>query len=280
MPAEFSSAWLGRGVPLARRMSASDSSLPTLRRRAIAGPRPTTPLAWLGQQESRLDADSRPGYLPSSSGAGLINSGKRVTVETRDEVLLQRATAGDETALTALLECHGAEVRAQLQRSYRGRLKGQVDLDDVMQVTYLEAFLSIREFAPARANAFRAWLRRIAENNLRDALRKFASNRSRAAPIPSWEDSCRALLEPPAGTSTPSRTVGKAEVQRLLKTALQQLPADYERVLRLHDLEGHSGPDVARLIGRSHGAVKMLIARARDRLRATLGSSSKFFSDA
>ncbi len=198
-----------------------------------------------------------------------------------DEQLVPRAVAGDEAALTALLECNGAQVRSALQRSYHSRLKGQVELDDVMQVTYLEAYLSIRDFVPAGPQAFRAWLRRIAENNLRDAIRKSdATQRRRAGgPSPSWEETCRALVEQLAGGSTPSRVAARDEARRLLEAALRQLPTDYERVLRLYDLEGHSGPEVARLIGRSHGAVKMLVARARERLRELLGSGSKFFSD-
>ncbi len=199
---------------------------------------------------------------------------------TPDEQLVPRAVAGDEAALTALLECNGAQVRSALERSYHSRLKGQVELDDVMQVTYLEAYLGIRDFVPAGPQAFRAWLRRIAENNLRDAIRKSdATQRRRAGDeSPPWEESCRALVEQLAGSSTPSRVAGRDEAKRLLEAALRQLPADYERVLRLYDLEGHSGPEVARLIGRSHGAVKMLIARARERLRELLGSGSKFFS--
>lgn len=197
-----------------------------------------------------------------------------------DEQLVPRAVAGDEAALTALLECNGAQVRSALQRSYHRRLKGQVELDDVMQVTYLEAYLCIRDFVPAGPKAFHAWLARIAENNLRDAIRKSDATQRRRAdgPPPPWEESCRALVEARAGSSTPSRVAAQDEAQRLLEAALRQLPADYERVLRLYDLEGHSGPEVARLIGRSHGAIKMLIARARERLRELLGSGSKFFS--
>ena len=56
------------------------------------------------------------------------------------------------------------------------------------------------------------------------------------------------------------------------------MPEDYERVLRLHELRGHSIRETADQIGRSEGAVKMLLARARDRLRESLGSASRFFS--
>lgn len=44
-----------------------------------------------------------------------------------------------------------------------------LSIEDVMQVTYIEVFLHIHEFQPRGDGAFHAWLRRIAENNLRDA---------------------------------------------------------------------------------------------------------------
>jgi RNA polymerase sigma-70 factor (ECF subfamily) len=177
------------------------------------------------------------------------------------------------------LERHGPQIRAMLERSYRNRLCGEVDLDDVMQVTYLEAFMHIADFVPAGPHAFGAWLGRIGENNLRDAIRKSdAASRPTAGSATTWEDSCQMLIEQLGTNGTPSRAAGTDEAKRLIEAALQRLPADYERVLRLCDLEGHSGPEAARQIGRSHGAVKMLLARARDRLAALLGSGSRFFS--
>ena len=197
-----------------------------------------------------------------------------------DDQLVSRAVAGDEGALTALLHDHGAQVRCVLERSYRRWLAGQIDLDDVMQITYLEAFLRIGNFVPGAADGFRRWLQRIGENNVRDAIRRFDARARRpgGAPSPACGDYCCTLLELVAGSGTPSRAAGRDEVRRLLESAMGQLPEDYERVLRLHDLEGRSGPEVARLIGRSHGAVKMLLARARDRLTELLGSGSNFLS--
>jgi RNA polymerase sigma-70 factor (ECF subfamily) len=192
---------------------------------------------------------------------------------------VSRAVAGDEAALAGLLETHGARVRAALGRSYHRRLRGQVELDDVMQVTYLEAFLRIGDFVPAGAGAFGAWLGRIAENNLRDAIRKSdRAERARSLSAPCAGGESRAEVSLMAPTCTPSRDAGRGEARQLLEAALRLLPEDYERVLRLYDLEGRSGPEVALAIGRSHGAVKMLVARARDRLTELLGSGSKYLS--
>ncbi len=197
-----------------------------------------------------------------------------------NDELVSRAVAGDEAALTGLLETHGLEVRIALERSYHRRLKGEVDLDDVMQVTYLEAFLRIRDFVPVGPQAFRSWLKRIAENNIRDAIRKTngVGHPRRVGISASDVTSGCGGVDPVACTGSPSRSAGRDDASRLLEDALQQLPDDYERVIRLYDLKGLSGPEVARVMGRSHGAVKMLAARARDRLGELLGSGSKYFS--
>lgn len=182
-----------------------------------------------------------------------------------DESLIQAAKAGDEDALTALLERYGIVVRQGLRINPHGG--GQVDLDDVMQVTYVEAFLGIRGFQPNGPGSFLAWLRRIAENNLRDALRKLdreERNLPRATPD---ADSYTTLVARLSGTSTtPSQAARRREIQDIVEACLRNLPPDYEKVLRLYELEGLSGPEVAAAMGRTHGAVRMLLARAREHL--------------
>jgi len=81
-----------------------------------------------------------------------------------------------------------------------------------------------------------------------------------------------------ATSSTPSRVVARQEAKTILQRAIKELPPDYAEVVRLHDLEGHSGPEVAAAMDRSRGAIFMLLTRAHDRPRETLGSESRFFS--
>ena len=196
-----------------------------------------------------------------------------------DDELVAKASQGDAAALRALLERHGLAIGQELEISPKWR--GVVDADDVMQVTYLEAFLRILDFHPTRAGGFKAWLRRIAENNLRDAIKslerqKRPQNRVYGTPT---EDSYRDLLvQFAADSTTPSRTAAVHELQEIVEAALDELPVDYRKVLRLYELEGRSVRDVAAAMERSQGGVKMLLARARDRLREVLGSGSKFFS--
>ena len=203
-------------------------------------------------------------------------------VNVQPDQLIDAAVGGDEDALSALLERHGPAIGRGLSISSKWR--GLVEPDDVMQVTYLEAFLRIRDFKPTSPDGFSHWLRRIADNNLRDAIRDLEADARRRTPRPTFEpgssDSYVALLDQIAGTTTaPSRAAGRKEIQQIVEDALRKLPPDYERVLRLSELEGKSGLEVATIMERSHGAVRMLLARAKDRLHELLGSSGAFFSD-
>ncbi len=201
-----------------------------------------------------------------------------------DGELVERAARGDASALRTLLGRHGPEVGQSLAGNIARQWQAVLDVDDVMQVTYLEAFLQIDRLTARDAASFTRWLRRIAENNLRDAVRELGRRKRphpgmRVAP-PAGEDSHVALLELlGATTTTASRHAARREGANILSSALDDLPADYRTAVRLYDLEGRSIVDVASAMDRSVGAVHMLRARAHDRLKAMLGSPARFFSD-
>ena len=198
-----------------------------------------------------------------------------MTAEQREWVA--RAVVGDKDALGELLEAFGPDVEAGLRIGSTWR--GLLDAADVMQVTYLEAFTQIRCFDAERAEAFPNWLRRIAENNLRDAIRSLEARKN---PSPRMQldayggDSCVALLDTlTGGTGTPSQVARGAEAGQRLRDALRTLPPDYARTVELYDLEGRPVEEVAAALGRSSGAVYMLRMRAHERLRDVLGSASQ-----
>lgn len=194
---------------------------------------------------------------------------------------LRKAVDGDFDALTDLLRLHGPTVERTLRidKAWRAYL----DPADVMQVTYIEAFRHIREFDAARADRFESWLRQMAENNLRDAIRgltrakRGGANAGRAG-VTDPDGNADIAAQLVATLSTPSRAVRRAEHGDQLAKALDRLPPDYARVVRLMDLESRPVGEVAAELGRSAGAVHMLRARAYDRLRELLGPPSAFLT--
>ncbi|GJM25816.1 MAG: RNA polymerase sigma factor RpoE [Phycisphaerae bacterium] len=198
----------------------------------------------------------------------------------QDRTTIQKAIDGDTKAISELLGRHGPTVERTLRIG--ATWQSMIEPADVMQVTYLEAFLRIKTFDLERASSFEAWLRRIAENNLRDAIKglsrkKQPQPRDRIKPG-GYEDSLVGLYEMfSASISTPSQKVGRSELCKVVEAAIDALPERYAKVIRLYDLEGRPIEEVAAELERSTGAVHMLRARAQDRLREILGAPSIFF---
>ena len=199
-----------------------------------------------------------------------------------EENLIDAAVAGDGIALTELLRRYGPDVRQRLHVSQVWR--AALDPADVMQVTYLEAFLRIQQLRARTPQGFLAWLTQLATNNLRDAIKGLERQKRpdprRRAVSPASDDSYTALLDAVGSpTRTASQIMMRGEAQRLLQAALARLPESYRRVIQLYDLEGQPVGDVATALGRTPGAVYMLRARAHECLRELLGSQSKYFTD-
>lgn len=200
---------------------------------------------------------------------------------TPDETLaarLHRLRQGDLDALGDLMVACGSTVRRALTQRIPDRFRAVLDEDDVLQVTYLEAFLRAVDFAGDSEAAFVSWLRSIAEHNLVDAIKELSRGkrpdplRRIDAPIGSASDPAgRLVAELLASSTTPSRELAHREAVEGLHRALDGLPADYAAALRLYDLEELPMEVVAARMGRSPGAIHMLRLRARERLLGCLG---------
>lgn len=190
-----------------------------------------------------------------------------------DDQRVARAIAGDLDELEALVR----EASPMLRQSLRvdARWSRSFDVEDVIQVTLLEAFMRIRSLDNATVRGFHAWLRRIADHNLTDAIRALQSGRrpdaSRRVTRGPEGESARTLLLRVAGTeATAGGQAAIAEQVQRMQQAIARLPKSYRNVIRLVDLEQRSFADAAAELERSVGAVHMLRSRAHDRLRELL----------
>lgn len=199
------------------------------------------------------------------------------------DALLGRAQAGDLDSLVQLLEELGAAVRAIIEPKIGRKHRSVLSVDDVMQVTYMEAIARFESFSGGGARGFQAWLTRIAENNLIDAVRGLDAakrpNASKRVGGGNQDDSMIAMVEAIGVTvTTPSVVAAKGEVVCCIRKALDQLPDDYARVITMYDLQSRTIEEVVQELGRSKGAIYMLRARAHEHLREVLGSETRFFT--
>lgn len=188
--------------------------------------------------------------------------------------LVQRAVAGDGDALERLLRDSADELRRSVRIDARWRRS--IEFEDILQVTSMEAFLRVTSLTEPTRAAFSAWLRRIAQNNLLDAVRsldrkKRPDVRDRVTHGPDGQ-SARTLLVAIAGdqATAGSQAALSEEIERM-RNALAGMPRSYRDVLERVDLGGETVREVAEDSGRSVGAVHMLRARALERLRELMG---------
>jgi RNA polymerase sigma-70 factor (ECF subfamily) len=125
------------------------------------------------------------------------------------------------------------------------------DAEDVTERTFLAALGAIDRFRDEGAT-FRAWLFRIAHNELANALR--ARSRQRTT-------SLEAVIEP-AVDDDPAGILGLAEESRRLRRALASLSGDRRHVVVLRFVDGLSAREIGAVLGRSEGAVRVLQHRA------------------
>lgn len=171
------------------------------------------------------------------------------------------AARGDRAAFTALMTA----TKADLHRFVRRYVGDDDEAYDLLQETYASAWLAIRRYDPSRP--FPTWLRSIAVNKCRDWGRKRTVRRivRGAMGLDAPEAMC-------VGDDAPDAEDRLDDRRRLdaLNRALADLPDALKAPLLLSALEGRSHAEVAEILGVTPKAVETRIARARQKLAATL----------
>ncbi len=170
--------------------------------------------------------------------------------EERDWV--ERAVQGDAEAIASLYRRYAPAIWRYLYY----RLGDHEAADDLTSEVFLRVLRSLPRYRQ-RGRPFSAWLYRIAGARLVDHYRR------RRPTVP---------LEPEtrAGRRGPEQEAERRLAAEELRQAMGQLKPAYQQVLFLRFVEGVSHAEVARLLERSEGAVRVLQFRALRALRQIL----------
>jgi len=125
--------------------------------------------------------------------------------------------------------------------------------EDAVQTAFLELVRANR--AGRQPDNVRAWLYRVCGNELRGAAR-----RRRVA------DRWRSLIGRRADIDPPEVAVLGRERRDDVAVVLASLPFNQRRAFLL-SVDGFSGPEIARILGRSDAATRILLFRARSAIR-------------
>ena len=190
-----------------------------------------------------------------------------------ETVLLSRLRAGDETAFETLAAQHDGALR-RVARSY---LRTDSAVEDVVQEAWLGVVHGLDGFEGR--SSLRTWIFRILVNRARSR----AVRDARSVPFSALEIDDAPAVEPAAfaadgrWTSAPPRLDSdpetgllSAELRGRLLDAVDTLSHDQRAVITLRDLVGVSAMDVCDLLEITEVNQRVLLHRARARVRAAL----------
>jgi RNA polymerase sigma-70 factor (ECF subfamily) len=165
--------------------------------------------------------------------------------------LVARAKEGDETAISQLYRQNAPGIYGYVV----SRVRDPALADDLTSEVFLRALEGLAQFE-YRGIAISAWLYRIAHDRIADHFRRQAQRPT----IPLEDD----LL--PAQDGIDQEVDARLRVEHVGK-AIEQLTAEQHQVILLRFVAGLKLGEVAHVMDRSAGAIKMLQLRALTRLR-------------
>ena len=173
--------------------------------------------------------------------------------------LIERSKAGDGIAFRELFREHRADVARLVQRM-SGRSK-TADLEDLVQEVFLQVYRSIKDFRGQ--SRFSTWLYRVTVNVV---LMQRRSARSR----PVFQDSPDGELLSTDDRELPDDQVARGRRVSAFYRLLDRLSDKKRAVFVLHELEGLSPSEVAKVVSAPVLTVRTRLFYARRELLAML----------
>jgi RNA polymerase sigma-70 factor (ECF subfamily) len=192
--------------------------------------------------------------------------------------LIRQLNAGDENALDNLFERYQIRISSHVRLKLKRRLRGRMDTMDIVQDVnkkVLQKLRANRKFKPRAPGSFYRWLKTIAENVLRDAVKRHTVASMREVQKELSIESGSSDTPGPglaeriaAPTDDPGKKLDLRVHLERVEELLNALPPENREALTLRFIEGLPPSEIAVRRGISADAVRMLLARTLVKVRA------------
>jgi RNA polymerase sigma-70 factor (ECF subfamily) len=190
--------------------------------------------------------------------------------ELDDRPLVARAQAGDLDAYDELIQRHQQRIYGLCYHL----TSNHEDANDLAQDTFLKAWKAIGSFKGDAS--FYTWIYRVAYNT---CLNHLKTRRNRTPHLSLNDLDFNAEHDPElvalVSHKTPRREAGLAELQKQLNAAMLKLSEEHRTVMVLHDVQGLSHDEIAKITGCNPGTVRSRLFYARQQMQAWLADYLK-----
>lgn len=173
------------------------------------------------------------------------------------DALVTRAQAGDATAYGELYDA----LVAPIYRYTYYRVSTREDAEDLTEIAFLRGWENLKKYKKQAGNPFSAWLFRIAHNLVVDYYRTKPRNDTTELDE-TWATDTR--------DASPALLAEMHFDQLSLRRAIHLLPEAYQQIVVLKFINEFDNTEIAKIIGKSAGAVRILQFRALARLKELL----------
>jgi RNA polymerase sigma-70 factor, ECF subfamily len=194
--------------------------------------------------------------------------------------LVARLQDGDERAFVVLVDAYGP----LMLRVALGHVRSRAVAEEVVQEAWMGVLAGIDRFEGR--SSLKTWVLRILINRAKSR----GEREARCVPFSSLDeddaepsvDPSRFLPEdharwpghwavaPQSWAPVPEEELFSRETLRFVDAAIRELPRRQQEVILLRDVEGWDGPEVSATLRISEGNQRVLLHRARSKVRAAL----------
>jgi RNA polymerase sigma-70 factor (ECF subfamily) len=192
-----------------------------------------------------------------------------VPVPVEEVVLVQRAREGDLQAYDDLVRRYQERIYATVYHM----TSNHEDANDLAQEAFIKAFQALKTFKGG--SSFYTWVYRIAVNKTINFLKQRKNKTQMSLDDLDFNAEHDPDLVALISEKTPRREVNLAELQEKLNEAMQKLSEPHRLVVTLHDVQGMSHEEIAKIVGCNIGTVRSRLFYARQQLQAYLSDYLK-----
>ena len=187
----------------------------------------------------------------------------------------------EETELVRRARNEDMAAYDELVRRYQERIYATVyhmtsnheDANDLAQEAFIKAFRALKHFKGG--SSFYTWIYRIAVNKTINFLKQRKNRAHMSLNDLDFNAEHDPDLVALISQKTPRRDIGLAELQEKLNAALQKLSEHHRLVVTLHDVQGLSHEEIAKIMDCNIGTVRSRLFYARQQLQAYLSDYLK-----